>query len=77
VNYAVNGDGKAIPSRQIPNTMDRLSVLMDWVERKVAPGKSMIVTAGENSLPLCSYPTYPKYVSGPASSSSSYSCSAD
>ena len=71
------GDGKTIPSRQIPNTIDRLSVLMDWVERKVAPGKSLIVTAGENSLPLCSYPTYPKYVSGPASSSSSYACSAD
>ena len=77
MNYAANGDGKAIPSRQIPNTFDRLSVLMDWVERKLAPEKSLTVTAGENSLPLCSYPTYPKYISGPASSSSSYACSAD
>jgi hypothetical protein len=24
----------------------------------------VVVTAGERSLPLCSYPTYPKYVSG-------------
>ena len=77
VNYAVDGDGKTIPSRQIPNTFDRLSVLIDWVERKLAPGKSLIVTAGENSLPLCSYPTYPKYISGPTSSSSSYVCSVD
>lgn len=77
VNYPVAGDGKTIPSRQIPNTLDRLSVLMDWVERKVSPGKSLIVTAGENSLPLCSYPTYPKYRSGPTSSSSSYICSVD
>jgi len=77
VNYAVNGDGKAIPSRQIPNTMDRLSVLVDWVERKRAPEKSLFLTAGENSLPLCSYPTYPKYISGPTTSSSSYACSSN
>jgi hypothetical protein len=77
VNYAVDGDGKTIPSRQIPNMFDRLSVLVDWVERKVAPGTSLIVTAGENSLPLCSYPTYPKYIGGSTSSSSSYVCSVD
>jgi pimeloyl-ACP methyl ester carboxylesterase len=77
VNYAVDGNGKTIPSHPIPNTIDRLTVLVDWVERKVAPEKSLIVTSGENSLPLCSYPTYPKYVSGPASSASSYTCSVD
>ena len=32
------------------------------------------VTAGEKSLPLCSYPTYPRYVSGPVASASSYRC---
>jgi hypothetical protein len=32
---------------------------------------SITVTAGEKSLPLCSYPTYPKYVGGPAISASS------
>ena len=39
------------------------------------PGMSITVTAGEKSLPLCSYPAYPKYVSGPAASASSYRCS--
>ena len=29
---------------------------------------------GGESLPLCSYPTYPRYISGPAASSSSYRC---
>ena len=30
---------------------------------------------GERSLPLCSYPSYPRYVSGPANAASSYRCS--
>ena len=51
------------------------ALLFDWVEHGVAPGMSVTVTAGEKSLPLCSYPTYPKYVSGPAASASSYRCS--
>jgi pimeloyl-ACP methyl ester carboxylesterase len=75
-NYSVDGDGKTIPSAAIPNGFNRLSTLMDWVEKKVVPGKSLIVTAGEKSLPLCSYPAYPKYVSGPTGSASSYVCAA-
>ena len=74
VNYSIDGDGKTIPSVPVPNSFDRLSVLVDWVEKKVAPAKSLTVTAGEKSLPLCSYPTYPKYVNGPAGSASSYVC---
>jgi hypothetical protein len=42
----------------------------------MAPGKSLAVTAGEKSLPMCSYPMYPKYVGGPANTASSYSCAA-
>ena len=30
----------------------------------------------EKSLPLCSYPTYPKYANGPANNASSYNCTA-
>jgi hypothetical protein len=55
---------------------DRLTLLFDWVERGVAPGMSITVTAGEKSLPLCSYPSYPKYIDGPAASASSYRCTA-
>ena len=49
-------------------------VLWTWVEDNVAPGMSVTVTAGEKSLPLCSYPTYPRYTGGPAGTASSYRC---
>jgi feruloyl esterase len=51
-----------------------VSLLTDWVERGIAPKMSETVTAGEKSLPLCSYPTYPKYVSGPTTAAASYTC---
>ena len=74
-NYAVDGEGRAIPVAPIPNNYDRFSVLTDWVERKIVPPKSLVVRAGEKSLPLCSYPMYPRYVSGPPEQSASYVCS--
>ena len=73
--YTVDGDGKAIGVQPIPNTYDRVGLITDWVEKGKAPGKSVTVTAGERSLPMCSYPEYPKYVSGPAGEASSYACS--
>ena len=73
-NYATDGDGKSIPASAIPSTWDRVSLLVNWVEKGVAPGKSETVAAGEKSLPLCSYPTYPKCVSGLTKAASSYSC---
>jgi len=36
------------------------------------PGKSIPVAAGAGSLPMCSYPGYPKYKKGPAESADSY-----
>jgi len=74
-NYDVDGDGKTIPAAAIPNAWDRVALLTAWVERGVAPGISETVTAGEKTPPLCSYPTYPKYNSGPVGSASSYGCS--
>jgi hypothetical protein len=73
-NYGTSGDGKTLPVAPVPNTWDRLALLFDWVERGVAPGMSVTVTAGEKSLPLCSYPSYPRYVTGPVASASSYRC---
>jgi feruloyl esterase len=73
-NYGTTGDGKVLAAAPIPNAWNRLSLLFDWVERGVAPGMSITVTAGEKSLPLCSYPTYPKYVSGSAATAASYQC---
>jgi pimeloyl-ACP methyl ester carboxylesterase len=74
--YSTDGDGKQIESKPIPNTFDRFARLVDWVENGKAPGKSITVTAGARSLPMCSYPEYPKYKKGPAESAESYACSA-
>ena len=73
-NYPTDADGTAIPAGPIPNTYDRLPLLMDWVERKIPPARQLTVTAGQRSLPLCSYPLYPKYTSGPPASADSYTC---
>jgi pimeloyl-ACP methyl ester carboxylesterase len=73
-NYGTDGEGKTVPVAPIPNTFDRFSLLANWVERKSAPGTSVVVTAGDRSLPLCSYPAYPKYRSGAPGVAASYSC---
>ena len=73
-NYTVDGTGKAIPSQPIPNSFDQVGLLFDWVENMRAPGMSVKVTAGEKSLPLCSYPAYPRYQNGPPAAASSYEC---
>jgi feruloyl esterase len=73
-NYTVDGKGREIPSQPIPNRYDQVGLLFDWVEKGVAPGMSVTVTAGEKSLPLCSYPAYPKYQTGSPSAAASYSC---
>jgi tannase/feruloyl esterase len=62
--YSVDGDGKTIPVTPIPSAFDRVQLLTDWVEHGSVPGKSITVTAGDKSMPMCSYPMYPKYVGG-------------
>jgi feruloyl esterase len=74
-NHGVDGEGRTIPVAPIPNAFDRVRLLLDWVERGTAPGKSVVVTAGDKSLPLCSYPEYPRYLEGPAAAAASYRCS--
>ena len=69
---AINGDGKPNPSFRIPNMYDRIGVITDWVEQNKAPAKTLIVTSGNRTMPLCSYPNYPRYVTGPPESASSY-----
>ena len=75
-NYSVDGEGKSIPAAPIPNTFSRFDLLIDWVEKNAAPPMSVTVTGGNRSLPMCSYPTYPKYISGPADTAASYVCAA-
>ena len=73
-NYNVDGEGRAVASVAIPNRYDQLGLLFDWVENGKTPAMSVTVTAGDKSLPLCSYPAYPKYKTGPTASAGSYEC---
>jgi hypothetical protein len=74
-SYTSDGTGKEIPSQPIPNRFDQLGLLFDWVENMAAPAMSVTVTAGDRSLPLCSYPAYPRYRGGTPASASAYECS--
>jgi feruloyl esterase len=74
--YNTDGDGKQVAVQPIPNAYDRIGLTMEWVENGKAPGRSITVTAGDRSMPMCSYPEYPKYSGGPAGSASSYACAA-
>ena len=76
MNYTTDGDGKTLEAKPIPNTFDRLALLTEWVEKGTAPGKSIKVTAGERSMPMCSYPEYPKYAKGPVEAAESWQCGA-
>jgi feruloyl esterase len=73
---ATTGDGQSVPAFPIPNQFDRTALITAWVERNEAPGKTLVVTAGGRSLPLCSYPNYPRYKGGPPESASSYESTA-
>jgi feruloyl esterase len=69
--------GRSYATQQaIPNTYDRVGLITAWVEKNQPPGKSVRVTAGERSLPMCSFPQYPKYKNGPETEAGSYGCSA-
>ena len=70
-NYSVDSEGKTIPVAPIPSAFDRVQLLIDWVEHGSVPGKSITVTAGDRSMPMCSYPTYPESVSGPPTAAAS------
>ena len=73
-SYSIDGDGRTISPEPIPSAFDRLTLLTDWVERQIAPGRSIVGSAGNRTLPICSYPEYPRYVSGPADIAASYRC---
>lgn len=73
-SYTVDGEGKTVAAAPIPNAYDRFGLLINWVENGAAPAKHLTVSAGDATMPLCSYPAYPKYVGGPTTSASSYSC---
>jgi feruloyl esterase len=73
-SYTIDGNGRTIPATPIPNRYDQWGLLFDWVEKGTAPPMSVVRTADDRSLPLCSYPSYPRYTSGPAAAAGSYRC---
>jgi len=73
-SYVTNGQGRTMSPSPIPSTFDRVGVLLDWVEKGTVPGRSITVTAGDRSLPLCSYPSYPRYTGGSPDVAASYTC---
>jgi feruloyl esterase len=73
----VDGAGTSIQSTPLPTAYERFAVLVDWVERHRAPAMSLTLSGASGSRPLCSYPAYPKYTGGPASSADSYTCATE
>jgi len=81
-SYKVNGKGEPVEARTVPfpNGDDNMNMLMNWVENKQAPDKTLVIDPKgkiggkleEVGYLLCSYPNYPKYVSGPADQAASY-----
>lgn len=65
-----------------PASVDMLSVLVDWVEQGKAPGDLEVVEqkveapsfAVLRALPLCRWPAWPHYKSGPSTAAASFAC---
>ncbi|MGH6739916.1 MAG: tannase/feruloyl esterase family alpha/beta hydrolase [Bradyrhizobium sp.] len=65
-----------------PANVDMLSVLVDWVEKGQAPNDLEVLEqkieapafAAVRALPLCQWPAWPHYKSGPVHASSSFTC---
>jgi hypothetical protein len=80
--YKINGEGQPVDVKNVPapNGDDNMAMLVDWVENNQAPSKTLVVDPkgrisqkqeGAGYL-MCSYPNYPKYVSGSTEQASSY-----
>lgn len=65
-----------------PANIDMLSVLTDWVDKGQAPGDLGVVEqkaeapsfATVRALPLCQWPAWPHYKSGPVNAAASFYC---
>jgi feruloyl esterase len=73
----IDGNGQAVARAPLPSSYERFAVLVDWVERKAAPAMSLAVSGGGRTMPLCSYPSYPRYHDGSPGAASSYTCAVE
>ena len=71
---AVDGEGKAAAGDADSQHLrqDRAPHGVGRTRRRAPP--SVVVKAGEKSMPLCGYPQHPHYVSGPPDVAASYRC---
>lgn len=73
----VDGRGRPVTRTPLPTSYERFAVLVDWVEGHKAPPMSLTLSGDGRSMPLCSYPSYPKYTGGPALVAASYTCASE
>jgi feruloyl esterase len=73
----IDGNGQPIARAPLPSAYERFAVLVDWVERKVTPPMSLTVSGGGRTMPLCSYPSYPRYHDGSPEAAASYTCAVE
>lgn len=81
-SYKMNGEGKPVEVKNIPipHGNDNMDLIIAWVENNEPPAKTLVINPqgkigvkqeGAGYL-LCSYPNYPRYVSGHVDQVSSY-----
>jgi feruloyl esterase len=74
----IDGSGQAIARAPLPTSYERFAVLVDWVERGVVPAMALTVTGeGGRSMPLCSYPYYPRVSGGVGTATPTFVCAAE
>ncbi len=74
-SYTLTGMGRSVPAAPLPSQFDRLAMLQEWVERGVAPSKSVVVSgAGGSTGLMCSYPQHPHYQGGAPEQASAWRC---
>jgi feruloyl esterase len=77
---AHGGSGLRADGSKLPDKVDLLGQIDNWVEKGEAPG-DLTVVAYEKGVPaatkpMCQFPTYPRYQAGNVNVSGSYVCTA-
>jgi len=72
--YGTAGDGTTVEPEPIASSYERFAYLTAWVEHGEPPALSLTVTTpdGKRTMPLCSYPSYPRHE--PHSTGASSTC---
>ena len=70
----IDGQGRPVERSPLPTSFERFAHLVEWVEGGAAPALTLTLTGGGRTMPLCSYPSFPKYIGGSATEAGSYRC---